>query len=785
VKDRRPAALLPPAVARLLAYVLLAGVAALQWARQVEHATTARALVWVATGAAAGIAVWLAGRVRGRVRGPAAAWGAALGGLVLAVVASGLDATYLQPARWDDLGDGLVRGAQALNSVHLPYIGRDPWVLATVELSGALLCALAAVLVAWPRARSGHVMASLAVLLVLAASPVVSLGTPHPVVLGLALAVLTACFFWLERVPGRPGHGLAILGAVAMLAAIPLGSAADREEPWFDYKAFAEGLGASDPVAFDWDHDYGPIDWPREGVELFRVRQTGKPAPMYWKADVLNDFDDGSWSDGSRTGAGGERPADDLPQEWRDHRSWNTQFQVSISRLRTPRVVGAGTVLAVTDPSRPVQPDVTPGLWITQAGRLLGQGDSYSVRAHVPRPTPAQLAGATVDRDERRASLLTLRVDFRADALERVPRTPPAPSRPTGRPLRRAEVHFPAYGRDAAPTAGYTTIGTEGDGDFAMKASVLDRTWALSQQLRRRAASPYDYVLRVNNYLRDPRFVYSEAPPAAGLETPLEFFLFDSREGYCQHYSGAMALLLRMGGIPARVVTGFSPGGLRRSSGEWIVRDTDAHSWVEAWFDEFGWVTFDPTPPDTPARSQVAAIAPPRRQASATPTPRPEEALARRPEGLSRDPAPQPTSTPASEADGGAPVPWLVVGGLGAVLIAALVARTVARRRRPAGPLSTDLALAELQRALRRSGREAPPGMTLSQLERFLGPSAEGAAYLRALRAVRYRDGARPPTRAERAAFRRDLASGLGWTGRMRSLWALPPALRLRSSRPR
>ena len=89
---------------------------------------------------------------------------------------------------------------------------------------------------------------------------------------------------------------------------------------------------------------------------------------------------------------------------------------------------------------------------------------------------------------------------------------------------------------------------------------------------------------------------------------PLEHFLFESKAGYCQHFSGAMALLLRMGGVPARVATGFSPGGFRRRQGEWVVRDRDAHSWVEAWFDGIGWVTFDPTPSATPARSLIAAI---------------------------------------------------------------------------------------------------------------------------------------------------------------------------------
>src|SRR6185295_16854860 len=107
--------------------------------------------------------------------------------------------------------------------------------------------------------------------------------------------------------------------------------------------------------------------------------------------------------------------------------------------------------------------------------------------------------------------------------------------------------------------------------------------------------TPYDYIRAVNEYLASSDFTYSERPeaPAAG-RAPLDAFLFDTKEGYCQHFAGAMALLLRMGGVPARVATGFSPGGFSKRRDAWIVRDTDAHAWVEAWFDDLGWVTYDP-----------------------------------------------------------------------------------------------------------------------------------------------------------------------------------------------
>ena len=579
--------------------------------------------------------------------------------------------------------------------------------------------------------------------------------------------------------PGRPGLGLAVLGAAAMVAAVPLGTAANREEAWFDYKAFAEGLGPGDPVRFDWNHGYGPIDWPRDGVELFRVRsldseRPGPDHPLYWKAEVLNDFDGRGWTTSSRTDPGGDEPEDDLPLDFRERAAWSTRFEVRLRRLRTANVVGAGTVLDVSGSSRPVEPGAIPGIWTATGARDLARGDSYTVRAHVPRPTPVQLAASTTGDDPRREGALTLPVQFRDDALQGGPRIPRSPINPRGRIIDRAQISFPPFHTGREPTAHYVIVDRFGPGGRALARSQYDRTWALARSLRRRATSPYDYVLRVNAYLRDPRFVYTEVPPPNGTEAPLEFFLFDSRRGYCQQFSGAMALLLRMGGIPARVATGFSPGGFRGASREWVVRDTDAHSWVEAWFDGIGWVTFDPTPPATPARSQVAAITPATPTPTATATPTPEGAAARRPEGLS----PERTAEPAGGGGGDGGLPgWALPAAL-AIALTFAVALVLRRHRRAGDPDDpAERALAELERALRRSGRTMPVGTTLIQLERRLGSSGAGAGYLRALRAARYGGATALPGRAERAAFREDLAAGLGWRGRMRALWALPPRL--------
>jgi protein-glutamine gamma-glutamyltransferase len=245
-----------------------------------------------------------------------------------------------------------------------------------------------------------------------------------------------------------------------------------------------------------------------------------------------------------------------------------------------------------------------------------------------------------------------------------------------------------------------------------------------------------------------------------------------------------MALLLRMGGVPARVATGFSPGGYSKSRGAWIVRDTDAHAWVEAWFDRFGWVTFDPTPDATPARSQIAALGPslpPIAISADRVTPGPGSSRSEAPvpggikPGLLRDPE-------RSVGTGGSlertATRWWLWGAVGALALL-LVAWLVALRRGPRGGTPMDRAIAELEWALRSVGRPVRTGTTLSQLERRLGShSPEAGAYLRSLAAGRYAPAAPPPARSGRRALRRALAEGLGFGGRLRALWALPPRVR-------
>jgi hypothetical protein len=350
-----------------------------------------------------------------------------------------------------------------------------------------------------------------------------------------------------------------------------------------------------------------------------------------------------------------------------------------------------------------------------------------------------------------------------------------------GRSVNFVRLELRPYAVVGPPLAQNERTDTSEPGFGALRNSPYWRTWQLAQELKRGTRTPYEFVRRVDAYL-DRGYRYDERPAdVRGDAAPLARFLFDTKAGYCQHFSGAMALLLRFGGVPARVATGFSPGGFRRRQREWVVRDRDAHSWVEAWFDGIGWVTFDPTPTATPARSLIAAIdaqgsSQANDSAADAPTAQPGT---RNPAGARRelDPAVPQGGGGAAAADGGPGLLTLLVAGVGgAVLVVVGVALLPARRREPLPP--ADRAVADLVVALRRAGRPVAPGVTLIELERRLAGTTEGADYLTALRAARYGPGAPVPTAAQRRAFRRELAAGLGWSGRLRAWWALPPHLR-------
>jgi transglutaminase-like putative cysteine protease len=108
----------------------------------------------------------------------------------------------------------------------------------------------------------------------------------------------------------------------------------------------------------------------------------------------------------------------------------------------------------------------------------------------------------------------------------------------------------------------------------------------------------YDKANAIMNYLR-ANYGYTLNPKGSRAEESVEDFLFNLKEGHCGYYATSMAVGLRLVGVPCRIINGFGTGEYNRVGDYYIVRQKDAHSWVEAHFPGYGWVTFDPTPPDT------------------------------------------------------------------------------------------------------------------------------------------------------------------------------------------
>ena len=133
--------------------------------------------------------------------------------------------------------------------------------------------------------------------------------------------------------------------------------------------------------------------------------------------------------------------------------------------------------------------------------------------------------------------------------------------------------------------------------DSNPRARALAREWLAAQP----DASPEQRVQQLMSWLSNADFSYTLAPPLLGVHT-VDEFIFDTREGFCEHFSNAFAFLARALGLPARVVTGYQGAEANAASGYWIVRQSDAHAWTEVWLPGKGWTRFDPTAVVAPNR---------------------------------------------------------------------------------------------------------------------------------------------------------------------------------------
>nr|MBA3874931.1 transglutaminase domain-containing protein [Anaerolineae bacterium] len=195
--------------------------------------------------------------------------------------------------------------------------------------------------------------------------------------------------------------------------------------------------------------------------------------------------------------------------------------------------------------------------------------------------------------------------------------------------------------------------------------SISDNTRRLAQQIvtDAKATTPYDKAKAVESWLRS-NIAYNEAIPQPPTDRdPVEWVLFDIKQGYCNYYASAMVLMLRTLGIPARMAAGFAQGTWDETQAAYSVKEKDAHTWVEVYFPGYGWIEFEPTaaqaplnrqddtpqpnlPTPTPAATSTPTITPtPSPSPSATTNSTTPQAQAA-PQLPTFTPTPSPTATP-------------------------------------------------------------------------------------------------------------------------------------------
>jgi protein-glutamine gamma-glutamyltransferase len=129
---------------------------------------------------------------------------------------------------------------------------------------------------------------------------------------------------------------------------------------------------------------------------------------------------------------------------------------------------------------------------------------------------------------------------------------------------------------------------------FLQLPTLPERIGRLADSLTVGLDNRYDKAMAIQSWLQS--FEYTRDLPATASETSLDYFLFERQAGHCEYFSTAMVVLLRSLGIQARNVNGFLGGQWSDFGNYLVVTQNEAHSWVEVWFPNYGWVTFDPTP---------------------------------------------------------------------------------------------------------------------------------------------------------------------------------------------
>ncbi len=381
----------------------------------------------------------------------------------------------------------------------------------------------------------------------------------------LALAAALSIFLVL-RARSVPGLAIGAVAAGLVVAVAAWASTATTVvrgavlewENWDLRGLPARALG----VQFVWDAHYDGIRFPRTETVVLEIQ--GPERAQYWRASTLDVFTADRWLEqlSPQVVAEGERrvPLDTFtPPRARDKNNWLEQ-SVEVKALVDNHLVAAGTPVFLQ--ARPLGTVFYLSGGVIQARHALDGGTRYRVWSYVPDPSPAALARAHARYPSSAHRFLTV-------WGKRLPAFGEA---------RRVETV-----RALLADSRYAALGTY--------RPVFEEALRVAGNAR----TPYASVLALESWFRrSGGFRYDEQPTRSFDVPPLVNFVTATRAGYCQHFAGAMAVMLRLLGIPSRVAVGFTSGKL--VDGTWRVTDHNAHAWVEVWFPGHGWVAFDPTP---------------------------------------------------------------------------------------------------------------------------------------------------------------------------------------------
>jgi protein-glutamine gamma-glutamyltransferase len=795
---------------RLPTFFVVTAMCALTYAGLLYHPATGAALAVAGIATACGGALWLAlealggarrswaARLPPRATRAAVTFVTTLVALELGLLAIGVPAHLIAPWHWGKLASSVNGGLGQLGRWTWPYLGNARWARIAVLMLLVPATTVMALLFFWPtRPGAGaRRVGALAIAVALALCGMTNAPGGAWRAQGLLLLVLVFAWLWLPTLRGfdavraigwTAACALAALIAAPLLSGshawIPFASAdSTRGAPrpsgshaWIPY-GFVEG---THPIEFQPDQLYRPIKGSPSQEPMLTVR-AGQP-PGLLRMTSLDRFDGLRFI---RSDSPPETAATDIRAG--AEASWYSNATITVEGLRSSLLVGAAGIATRVTPQGGRPPI---GLQRAADGTLslpgaLAPGATYTVASYAPRPTAAQLSAAP--RAFPQAYLPYTEFELPSPSASGL--QSPQLAREAGSPPQRAELvrgSAIGTGEASASAAGAQAVAQR------IRASPYGRMYALARHLAAGAASTYEAVTRIELYLL-LGYSYDEQPPLA--RYPLESFVFDSRRGYCQQFSGAMTLMLRMDGIPARVGVGFKPVPLAVSSATaareagssyWTARALDAHAWVEVFFSGIGWVPFDPTPAANVTGSEASGPVSKGRLLSG------QGSAPWR--WLSETVSPSASSHAARhrvrKSAGGGP---LGLSGWQSALLALAIALTLAAwlrsraaraRTRATEVLSGEIAVRELEHALRGLAWPLLPGMTLTHVEQRLERAAQpqAAAYVRRLRERRFgrtrvlTAAQLSAARAERLALRRALARGRGLHGRLRALRLLPP----------